>query len=128
VSLTQKGKMRNGADDPFMPFRARQTIALARPEFRWRASAGPWGAIKVENGLTQGQGHFKVRLFGILSVAEMGGGALLAKGEIMRYLAELAWAPDAMLANKSLIWNVRGPGKIVVGAGHGEARGEVQLQ
>lgn len=128
VSLTQKGKMRNGPDDPFMSFKARQTISMARPEFLWRASTGPWGSIKVEDGLKQGQGRLRVSLFGLLSVADMGGGALMAKGETMRYLAELAWAPDALLANKSLVWNVRGPGKLVVGAGYGEARGEVQLQ
>jgi hypothetical protein len=33
-----------------------------------------------------------------------------------------------MLANKSLAWQVRAPGKILVSAGRGEARGEVELQ
>jgi hypothetical protein len=127
VSLTQKGEMRNGAEDSFRTFQARQTIEVARTEFRWLASTGPLGAVKIENGLSGSEGHLKVRLFGHIPLAEMGGGVLLTRGEIMRYLAELAWAPDAMLANTSLDWQVRDSQTIRVCAGKGQARGEIEL-
>ncbi|WP_293882046.1 DUF6544 family protein [Sphingomonas sp.] len=46
-----------------------------------------------------------VPLFGLISLAHMTGPAF-AKAEIMRYLAEIAWATDAMLINRSLVWSV----------------------
>jgi hypothetical protein len=46
----------------------------------------------------------------------------------MRYLAELAWAPDAILGNPLLAWTVVGERMLRVSAGHGQARGEVELQ
>jgi hypothetical protein len=38
----------------------------------------------------------------------------------MRYLAELAWAPDAILLNAGLRWREDGPDKLAVSAGSGE--------
>ena len=35
----------------------------------------------------------------------------------MRYLAELAWAPDAILLNAGLRWREDGPDKLAVSAG-----------
>ena len=51
----------------------------------------------------RGEGFLEVSLFGSLRVARAGG-PQIAKGELMRYLAELAWAPHAMLHNPHLSW------------------------
>jgi hypothetical protein len=45
----------------------------------------------------------------------------------MRYLAELAWAPDAILLNAGLRWREDGPDKLAVSAGSGETTAEVVL-
>ena len=45
----------------------------------------------------------------------------------MRYLAELAWAPDAILRNVDLRWREAGSDQLVVGAGSGERAAEVTL-
>lgn len=45
----------------------------------------------------------------------------------MRYLAELAWVPDAILHNTALRWRVDGPDKLAVSAGLGDAAAEVVL-
>ena len=45
----------------------------------------------------------------------------------MRYLAELAWAPDAILLNTALRWREDGSGRLAVSAGAGETAAEVIL-
>lgn len=49
------------------------------------------------------------------------------RGELMRYLAELAWAPDAILFNTALRWREDGPDGLAVSAGAGETAAEVML-
>jgi hypothetical protein len=45
----------------------------------------------------------------------------------MRYLAELAWAPAAILLNTTLRWRDDGPDTLAVSAGAGETASEVML-
>jgi hypothetical protein len=47
-----------------------------------------------------GEGPLEARLFGSLRLARAAG-PQASKGELMRYLAELTWAPHAMLAHLS---------------------------
>jgi uncharacterized protein DUF6544 len=75
---------------------------VRRAEFEWRASTGPFGCISVIDALKDGRADSEVRAFRRLRIAGVRGGAAAAKGEIMRHLAELAWAPDAILYNPSL--------------------------
>jgi hypothetical protein len=50
-----------------------------------------------------GAGLLEARLFRSLRLARAAG-PQAGKGELMRYLAELAWAPQAMLHNPQLSW------------------------
>ena len=45
----------------------------------------------------------------------------------MRYLAELAWAPDAILANPKLRWRAESTDRLAVSAGEGDTLCEVML-
>ena len=110
-----------------MRFKAQQTISLREPCFVWRASTGPLGSVTVIDALEAGQPRLEIRLFGIARLQKISGGAMAAKGEIMRYLAEVAWAPDAILLNRSLTWETAGGGSFRVGAGMGGVRGSVVL-
>src|SRR5690348_1557536 len=69
-----------------------------------------------------------VRVFRCLRIAGVRGGMAAAKGEIMRYLAELAWSPDAILHNPSLTWSVVDDLAVRVSAELGGSRGEVELR
>lgn len=120
--------MRDQPTGRAMRFSARQTINLRRSEFEWRASTGPFGCISVVDALKSEGPDLEVRLFHAFRIAHMNGGAELAKGEIMRYLAELAWAPDAMLSNPSLNWNVIDGRTLRVSAGRERSRGEIELR
>jgi hypothetical protein len=128
VTLRQRGTMRDPPAGRAMRFTARQTICLRHSAFTWRASTGPFGSMSVTDAFKDETGVLEVRALGLVRVAGASGGAALAKGEVMRYLAELAWAPDAMLVNPSLVWTVVDSRTLRVGAGHGEARGEVELR
>jgi len=127
VTLTQSGTMRDGPADRFRRFSAVQRIELHRPDFSWRARAGPFGCISVVDAMRGGEARLEVRLLGLLRIAGLRGGEAPAKGEVMRYLAELAWAPDAILLNPALSWQVVDGRTLRVAAGHGAARGEVEL-
>jgi hypothetical protein len=120
--------MRDRSNARAMRFRAVQTIHLRRPEFVWRASAGPFGCVSVTDALREGQAELEVRAFGLVRIASIKGGATAAKGEVMRYLAELAWAPDAILCNPTLAWTVADARTFMVSAGQDQARGEVELR
>jgi len=128
VALKQRGTMRDRPEGREMRFRASQTIDLRRSAFEWRAWTGPFGCISVLDALRHGEAELDVRAFGLLRIAGVEGGAAAAKGEVMRYLAELAWAPDAILRNPSLAWMVIDGRTLRVSAGQERARGEVELR
>jgi hypothetical protein len=128
VTLRQRGTMRDRPRGRAIGFHAVQNIDLRRSEFAWRASTGPFGCISVLDALKDGEASLELRAFRLLRIAGVRGGAAAAKGEIMRYLAELAWAPDAIVYNPSLSWTVIDGRTLRVSAGRDHARGEVELQ
>lgn len=87
----------------------------------------PAGVLSVRDALTASGGHLDVRLFGLVRLDGASGSAALWRGELMRYLAELAWAPDAILHNGTLRWRPDGPERFIVCAGHGDTAAEVML-
>jgi hypothetical protein len=128
VSLAQTGAMRATAGARFTRFTARETISLRRPEFEWRASTGPFRCITAVDALKDCEGSLEIRAFGFLRLARMHGGPAAAKAEIMRYLAELAWAPDAILDNPALVWRVIDRTSLCVAARCGAAHGGIALK
>jgi hypothetical protein len=62
--------------------------------------AAPLASARVLDCYVDGEGLLEARLFGSLRLARAAG----ARGELMRYLAELVWAPHAMLHNPQLSW------------------------
>lgn len=106
VRLTQTGSMRSGAHQAFRSFSARQTIRLSQCEFRWQARTGPFGLIRITDAFSDGTPTLDVTALGLVPLAHGQTNASATKGEIMRYLAELAWAPDALLHNHTLDWDV----------------------
>ncbi|MBC7668842.1 MAG: hypothetical protein H7236_10420 [Gemmatimonadaceae bacterium] len=127
VRLGQSGQMRQDAAKAWMPFEARQTLATNHCDFDWRARSGPAGLILVRDALDGGRGRFNVRALGILPIVNVKPSCELTRGQLMRYLAELAWAPDAILHNADLRWREDGPDRLVVDAGSGQGAAEVTL-
>lgn len=127
VRLRQSGQMRQDATKGWMPFKARQTLATDHCDFDWRARSGPANLICVRDALDGGRGRFNVLALGILPIVNVKPSCELTRGQLMRYLAELAWAPDAILHNADLRWREDGPDHLAVSAGSGQGAAEVTL-
>ena len=111
----------------WMAFTATQTISTRTCEFDWRAKAGPIGTISARDALENGEGRLDITAFGLIPIARADHTPALVRGELMRYLAELAWAPAAILLNTTLRWREDGPDTLAVSAGAGESASEVIL-
>lgn len=91
VSLTQTGRMKRALEsDGWMAFTALQTISAGTCEFDWQAKVGPFGLIRGRDALMDGEGRFDILAFGIVPLARAKRTPALVRGELMRYLAEIA--------------------------------------
>ena len=79
-------------------------MVLDRVEFSWKAcfSLAPLVTLRVHDWYRAGEGALEIRLFGLPLKRLRGDG--VRKGEAIRYLAELPWAPAAMALNTELEW------------------------
>jgi hypothetical protein len=64
---------------------------------------------------------------GFIPIGRAEHSSALMRGELIRYLAELAWAPHAILLNTAVRWRVDGPDTLALSAGGGETVSEVLL-
>ncbi len=105
VTLTQETEMRLQRGGSWQPMAARQVIVTGAPGFVWTATQrkGSLAMVRVVDSFVDGSGWLSARLLGSIPVASASGPDTDI-GEAMRYLAELVWAPDAILGNPDLIW------------------------
>ncbi len=115
ATFAQDGELRLKQGGRFRPTVAWQVVSLGRAGFLWdaRLSLGPVQALRVVDAFVGGEGLLDARLFGSVPVARLSGRDL-SLGEAFRYLAELPWAPDAILGNPDLVWRVTGPDTVEV--------------
>lgn len=128
VKFNQNGALRQSPGAKEMQFSARQTIAAKEPGFVWRAAFAPVGVMVVADYFVEGEGGLEAQVLGAFPVQTFVGGEAISKGELMRYLGELPWCPDAILVNRALEWQVVDKTTIKVAAGKGAARAEVTFR
>jgi uncharacterized protein DUF6544 len=104
VRFTQVGEMQL-KPGRWLSFRAEQEMAVDRVEFVWRANfrAAPLVSIKVRDWYHADLGGLEGRLWGVFPIVRASGAAV-GRAAAMRYLAELAWAPQALVLNSALEW------------------------
>jgi hypothetical protein len=110
-----------------MAFTATQTLSASACEFDWLAKFGPLGLISARDALRGGEGRLDITALGLIPIGRAARTPALVRGELMRYLAELAWAPGAIFFNTALRWREVGPDALAVSAGAGETASEVVL-
>ena len=54
-------------------------------------------SVRVHDAYVTGEGILHASLLGLFPLVDMRGGGNLAKGELMRFFAEAAWYPTALL-------------------------------
>lgn len=128
AKLTQTGQMkRKLGTDAWMKFTAKQTISANHCAFDWRARFGPFGIMSVRDAVDDQEAHLDAKLLGFIPVMHNDSSTALIRGEMMRYLAEIALMPDAILFNAALRWRVDGHDSLAVSAGIGKGSAEVIL-
>ena len=88
------------------PFTSTQRVITKPPGFDWegRIRMLPGLTVRVHDAYIAGEGILHATLFGLVSLADMRGTPELAHGELMRFLAEAAWFPTALLPSQGVLW------------------------
>lgn len=99
INLSAKGER-------WQRFSARQRIITRRPGFIWDATVAllPGLTVRVVDSYLAGQGRLRAAVQGLFTVAELHGDGEIARGELMRFLAEAAWVPSALLPSQGVHW------------------------
>lgn len=107
ATLAQAGTFNvSESGERWKPFTATQRVVTRRPGFDWDARIDflPGLRVRVHDAYVAGEGILRAKLLGLITVAEMRGTRALAEGELMRFLAEAAWYPTALLPSQGLHW------------------------
>lgn len=88
------------------PFRSQQRVITGRPGFLWDAQVDmlPGLPARVLDSYIAGRGGLLAKLLGLLTVADAQGDPETARAEFMRYFAEAAWYPTALLPSQGVQW------------------------
>jgi hypothetical protein len=105
VLAHQRAEMRLAPNQKFFPIEASQLSGTRDPGFVWEATARLAGIVpmRVIDSFAAGRGWLGVRIAGAIPMANATGPEN-DKGEMMRFLAEMAWNPDAILNMTALHW------------------------
>lgn len=92
--------------DNWKPFTSTQRVITRRAGFDWdaRVMLFPGVAAHIHDAYVAGSGQLKVAIFGLIPVADLPASNDLSKGEFMRFCAEAAWYPTALLPSQGVVW------------------------
>lgn len=92
--------------DRWVRFQSRQRVVTRQPGFVWdgRMALLPGLGVQVHDAYIAGVGILHPAILGLFSLADLRGGGALAEGELMRFLAEAAWYPTALLPSQGVRW------------------------
>jgi hypothetical protein len=92
----------------WLPFGSRQRVVVQRPGFVWdgRVRLAPGIAVHVHDAYLAGEGILHPAIGGVVALGELHDrGGEVARGELMRFLAEAAWYPTALLPSQGVQWD-----------------------
>ncbi|MEO9148871.1 MAG: DUF6544 family protein, partial [Burkholderiaceae bacterium] len=98
--------MSSSDSDNWKPFSSTQRAVTHRPGLLWngRVSMLPGLIAQVHDSYIAGVGMLHAAILGLFTVAEVQGGGEIARGELMRYFAEMPWYPTALLPSQGVRW------------------------
>ncbi len=96
----------SASGEQWKPFTSVQQVVTRRPGFVWDARIAmlPGLAVHVHDAYVAGEGRLHAAIAGLVTMAELRGGGELARGELMRFFAEAAWYPTALLPSQGVRW------------------------
>jgi hypothetical protein len=92
--------------DNWKPFHSTQRVVTRAPGFVWdgRVQMLPGLAVHVHDAYVAGVGVLHPAVLGAFSLMELRGEGDVAQGELMRFFAEAAWYPTALLPSQGVRW------------------------
>ena len=89
------------------PFSSDQSVVTQRPGFVWsgRINLFAGAAAFVHDAYVAGHGILRPTLLGLFSLGKQQHGDALDRAELIRYLAEAAWYPTALLPSQGVSWS-----------------------
>lgn len=92
--------------EQWKPFTSRQRVVASRPGFLWDARIAmlPGVSVRVVDSYIVGKGLLHAAIQGLFTMADIQGEGEIARGEFMRWCAEVAWYPTALLPSQGVRW------------------------
>ena len=92
--------------EQWKPFTSRQRVVTRRPGFLWDARIAmlPGVTVRVVDSYIAGNGLLRATVQGLFTVADQQGDGDIARGEFMRWFAEVLWYPTALLPSQGVRW------------------------
>lgn len=107
VEIAHAGRFNLAAHgERWKPFVSTQRVTTRRPGFVWdgRIRLLPGLTVHVHDAYVAGEGLLQPALLGLFRLPGLRGTREVAAGELMRYLAEAAWYPSALLPGQGVHW------------------------
>ena len=88
------------------PFTSQQRVVTHRPGFVWNARIMLFAGfpVRVHDAYVAGTGILTPSILGLFSMGNVSGTGEPARGELMRWFAECAWYPTALLPSQGIEW------------------------
>jgi hypothetical protein len=104
VRLRQRGKLRSGVGQPWMPVRAEQYFSVDDPGFVWKVEATTMGVLPItgRDRLVAGDGQMLIKAASLVNVANASD-EKISLGAMLRFLGEIVWFPSAALS-PYIVW------------------------
>ena len=98
--------MSSTGGEQWKPFTSSQRAVTHRPGFVWNGKVAmlPGLAARVRDSYIAGTGMLHAAMLGLYTVADVQGDGEIARGELMRYFAEMPWYPTALLPSQGVRW------------------------
>ena len=107
VSMEHTGTMNmSTVAEKWRPFTASERVITRRPGLDWEAHIKmmPGVSVAVRDAYVSGEGILHATLFGLFSLANTRDTPAVNEGELIRYFAEGAWYPTALLPSQGVSW------------------------
>ena len=111
VSIQHAGTFNMSASaEQWKPFTSQQRVITQRPGFDWDARVMMFPGlpfhvqVHVHDAYIAGAGLLHGAVLGLVTVVDMADSPEMARGELMRFFAEAAWYPTALLPSQGVRW------------------------
>lgn len=124
--LKHEGEFDMGLERPnWRSFQSRQWVAArGQPGFVWDARIAllPWAPVHVHDAYVDARGILEAKLVGLVPLMRASPSFTLDQGELMRWVAEAAWYPTALLPSQGAEWSAGPDSSVRLAFANGRVR------